>query len=273
MGMEPFDYLTYKRNKTESKTKKPIILIDKKERGLVLSLCIGTFVLFFIAVMFFIASKTAKMDIEYNIYGGNSLDTTETVVNEDNKEEVKPTIDKRLFLIQQEENGPSESRVITKDKDHSEVISKEQFEEIKSNREEVIKKAEKQEFLNQPQANEAKNEEVIKPTIIDESKNIIVGENKISIKPRLPLQPQVKQMSELTIPVVSSKVLVGRFATIEEAREAQKSLSTVVAGVYPFVKKINDVYSVQVGAFESFDAAKQIAGKLKSRGFDVWILQ
>lgn len=268
MGMEPFDYLTYKRNKVQNIQKK--VIFEKKERSLVLSLCIGSFVLFFLAVMFFISSKTSKMDIEHNIYGGNALNTTEVITNEDDETEKKPSIDKRLFLIQQEENGPSESKVIVKNKEQSEVISKEEFAQIKTNNDEVVKKAEKEEFLKQPLSVEIKEDK--KPEISTEN-NIIVGEDKISIKPKLPVEPDVKPLSNLSVPIVSSKVLVGRYATIEEARELQKSVSTAVVGVVPFVKKVGSVYAVQIGAFESFDAAKQVAGNLKSKGFDVWILQ
>lgn len=279
MGMEPFDYLTYKRNKQKVKKTESL---SKKEKMIVSGTCIGTFVVFFVFVMGFIASKSSKIDIEYGRLGENPNTPIETQ-NSENGEEMpvreKYTIDKRLFLIQQEEHGPSESKVVEKAAEQSEVISKDQFKEIKTNNEEVVQKAEKQVLAKKPQ--ETQTENPIKPDI-DTTKNIVVGENKIAIKPKLPVKPQTtatqpaKQLvttaGALDLQLAPSKVLVGKFSTFEEARTAQEKVPEI-PGASPFIKKLNGYYTVQVGAYASFDMAKVIAGKLKSKGLDVWIYQ
>ncbi len=301
MGMEPFDYLTYKKNKLaeQMQTKKPYRYSIKK-------ICIVTFVVFFMLVMLVVSSKSSKIDIEYQVSTNPQNDDYEMKDDEFKEEEeardARPafrfTIDKRLFLIQQEEKGPSESKIVrNEDQTHGEVISQEEFNNFKINSNEVIQKAKKEEVKAKKE--EVKEQLENKPIEIKNKEvqnqqntpinNITVGSNQVSIKPRLPissppaqtqpLSPTVhapivpKQMSALEIPLTPSKVLIGRYTTIEEARKTQAAISGLSPEISPFVKKFNNYYTVQVGSYQSFDTAKAVAGSLKSRGFDVWIFQ
>lgn len=271
MGMEPFDYLTYKRNKIKN-TKESVV---KKDKFIVAAVCFTTFLVIFLFVMSFIASKSAKIDIEYGRLGKNTTNPAEIenkmAENYNEQDETlerreKYTIDKRLFLISQEEKGPSESKVVSPPKEQAEVISKKEFEIIKTNSDEVVQKAEKQIALKPPVVVE-ENKENINPAPIQ------TGTTKAVIKPKLPVKPEVKPLGAFEAGVVPSKVLIGRYSTIEEARKAQTALTNVPDGVVPFVKRINNYYSLQIGAFDSFDMAKAVAGKFKAKGYDVWILQ
>lgn len=68
MGMEPFDYLTYKKNKF----KRPKNTIDNKHKIIIASICILTFIFCFFMVFNIISSKTSKIDIEYGRLGVNT---------------------------------------------------------------------------------------------------------------------------------------------------------------------------------------------------------
>ncbi|MCD8024429.1 MAG: SPOR domain-containing protein [Candidatus Gastranaerophilales bacterium] len=248
--MEHFDYLTYKKNKHKKQNSVSI----KSEGNLTSKICIATFAVIFVLVISFIGSKSSKIDVEYGRLGSN-----ETEVSSDEEESYpheKFTIDKRLFLIQQEEKGPSESKVIAKN-EQSEVISADEFKMIKNNSEEVAQGAERTHFA------------VPK----DNTENVDNTETKPVMKPKIPIKPAVKQAGALDISITPSKVLVGKYSTQEEAKAMQIKLSGAISDTAPFIKKIANIYTVQVGSFDNFDMAKTVAGNLKIKGYDVWILQ
>lgn len=269
MGMEPFDYLTYKRNKTFSKA----AVEKKKDKKAVGIICAVTFVSIFILAMIFIASKSSKIDIEYGRMGKveQEIEKMETENNEIEEDENlhKFTIDKRLFLIQQEEKGPSESRVVEK-KEQGEVISREEFNNLKTNSEEVIKTAEKQLAMNLVQ-NKPQTEQ--KEKTAPKQETTTPEQNKVTMKPKLPVKPVVTPLGALETPNVASKVLIGKYYSLEDARKVKDTITNLPEGVSPFVRKVSTYYAIQVGSYDSFDYAKAIASKLKAQGYDVWILQ
>lgn len=258
--MEHFDYLTYKQNKNEERQQ--IKKYSREEKMLALSIWAGTFAVVFILAILFIASRTSKIDIEYGRLG---KDTEKGAIvefqDEENGEEItrkeRFTVDKRLFLIQQEEKGPSKSKSVAKNQDQSEVISTNTFNEIQTKNSELTKK-------KAEEKTEKKQEEVITPT----------NTSKALIKPKLPVSEQntssvnIQPLGALDAPKLTSKVLIGKYPTIEEVRKVQSSLSEPA-----FVKKINNYYTLQVGSYESLDIAKSVASKLKMQGYNTWILQ
>ena len=72
---------------------------------------------------------------------------------------------------------------------------------------------------------------------------------------------------------IMSKVLIGRYETFEEAQKVQIKIKEQNDSLSPFVKKIGDVYSIQMGSYQDFSVAKNQAQLLKSEGYDVWIYQ
>ena len=70
-----------------------------------------------------------------------------------------------------------------------------------------------------------------------------------------------------------SKVLVGRFSSFEDAQKLQSVIKAKDASLTPYVKKVGDVFTVQLGSYQDFEIAKNQAHTLKSKGLDVWIYQ
>ncbi len=248
---------------------------EKKEKDKKIKLCLVTFVVIFLLVMFFIGSKSSKIDIEYSRAdeGADSISMNEqkeeNITQEEEEEEEEPvdhssyTIDKRLFLIHEQEKGPSESKVVESAKDQSEVISKKEFDLIKTNSEVYSKSS---------------DNEIEKPsdpieTPAEQTKDDTAEQQKAAIKPKLPVQPVVKTSGALDIPVTPSKVLIGKYPTEAEARKVQSSLTSLPYGAQPFIKKINSTYSIQIGSYDNYSSARAVAGQLKTRGYDAWILQ
>ena len=182
---------------------------------------------------------SAKVDIEYT-KGDLSLhnDSTKASISgySSSPEEEQRKIDKRLILIQQEENAPSEARIVQKAKDNSEVISQEHIKKEPKKVTEVTKNI-KEVSLSKEQKND---------DLLDIQKNNII---------------------------IMSKVLIGRYSTFEEAVKMQDSLRANYPKLSPFVKKFGEVFSVQMGSYQDFQMAKNQAQTLKAKGYEVWIYQ
>lgn len=263
--MDEFDYLSYKQNKTEDRKKAK--KYSKEEKVVALSIWAGTFAAVFILAIIFISTKSSKIDIEYGRLG---KDTEKGAVveyqdEEDGEEIIRKerfTVDKRLFLIQQEEKGPSKSKVVSKDVEQSEVISTNTFNEIKTKNNEIAKKTNETAPSNVQNSTDTVNNSAVN------------NSNKVKIKPKLPLDTQntlseqPKPISAIEAPKVTSKVLIGRFATIEDAKKYQQKISEPT-----IIKKMNNTYTIQVGVYENSSVAKNVAGRLKMQGHDVWIFQ
>ncbi len=253
--MDHFDYLTYKQKKQQEKTPKKRVYTNR-EKALATA-CLVSFALFFVFATIFIATKASKIDIEYGRLGKNPNLEVE-IQDEENGEEVtrkeKFTVDKRLFLIFQEEKGPSESKVLKRNTE-GDVISNSAFENIKSNGQEYLPKEEPA------------------PSVKTER---ISASNKVAIKPKLPVNTEASSTQVLVKPVgafntsyAPAKVYIGKFATIEEA----KSLQAKIIDIPCFIKRTGAYYTLQAGSYDNYEAAKKEAGKLKARGLDAWILQ
>ena len=252
MDFNSSGYFAYKKNKIKNELKdarKPISRLS-----FLCQLFIATFVIMFIVIVITIMKYSSKMDIEYTKGELQLVNSTITnvsgyvpAVDEDNKQR---KIDKRLILIHQEENAPSEARVVNKPKMHMEVIDSSHVEKNKK-----IEKLEKQQKLNKQ--NEEKNSKL--STIIEE----------VKLQKKIPIENNLLE-SNVT---VMSKVLVGRYTTFEEAQKVQNQIKAKNPSLQPFVRKVGNVFSVQMGSYQEFSQAKVHAQKLSSKGFDVWIYQ
>jgi len=140
-------------------------------------------------------------------------------------EDEQRTIDKRLLLIQQEENAPSEAKIVDNTVKKDQIIDLKHIEEVKKIEKSVA------------------------------SKN----------KERLPLAD--------TNVEIMSKVLVGKFATFDEAKIMATKIKQQNSSITPFVRKVGNVFCVQVGSFGDFNIAKNYAKNFKDNGFEVWIYQ
>ncbi len=267
--MEPFDYLSYKQSKmgispAQSNERRKVQI--KKSGKLIYYVCFISFISFFLVFFNVISSRTSKIDIEYGRFGQNNEPVfkmqNDTELNKEETEETEQNlnhkeVDNRLYLISQEEKGPS----ISKPKDtkiQNEIISKKNFEEIKSNNSNKITDFKQNAPTPQTDKPALKGKLPVRTT---------ASTSQTQTQTVVP-----KPLSALEQPITSSKVLIGRFSTLAEAREIQNNVGSV-SNSSPFVKKINNYYSIQVGSYDNYETAKEQAAKYKSKGFDAWILQ
>lgn len=243
MDFNSSDYFSYKKNKLQTrslKDEKPLSRFN-----FLFQLFIATFIIIFIVIVVSIMKYSSKVDIEYSqgdIY--RQQEGQEAASLEGDEEQGK--IDKRLLIIQQEENAPSEAKIIVEEENHSQVIDPRHIEDSKK-----IDKIEKIKAQNeQSEAHKA--------------------ELKDKIQNKKPQEETVPLPKNLTI---ISKVLVGRYLTFDEAQKMQAMIKEKDPSSTPFVRKTGDVYSVQMGSYQDFSTAKNQAQILKAKGLDVWIYQ
>ncbi len=72
--------------------------------------------------------------------------------------------------------------------------------------------------------------------------------------------------------IVYSKVLLGRYSSFEEAKEAQAKLRQN-SGVEAFVRKMGNIYALQVGSYMNQDQAQNVAMQFSNMDYQVWILE
>ena len=255
MNFNTSDYFTYKKNKLE--TEPEHIVKPTSKVNFLLQIFVATFIIMFILIAVAIMKYSSRVDIEF-AQGELSLNNNEVQNNISGLEfeEKQAKIDKRLILIQQEENAPSEAKIIAKQPEYSEVIDATHLE--KNNKIEKEVKAD----------NEKNKQNLVIPD--KEENKIVEAINEI--------KNHSKKVEELPLPgnkniTVMSKVLIGKYLTFEDAQKGQEEIKAKNPSLKPFVKKIGEIYSVQAGSFSEFDEAKKQAQFLKSQGLDVWIYQ
>ena len=269
MDYNTSDYFTYKRNKQQNEAprqKKPISKLN-----FLFQLFVATFIIIFILIALSIMKYSTKIDIEYSRNDLAELDSNGTIPSYTNIQDTEQKrIDKRLSLIQQEENAPSEAKIITDYKHNNIVIDPKLVEEnkkIDKKHQQELKQRQKQrqeQELLKKQSEETANSKVIevpKPTIA----NAI---SEITQKPQN--QPIQTQESNITI---MSKVLIGRYSNFEEAQAMQNTIKAQNPSLAPYVKKVGNVFSIQMGSYQDFNIAKRYAQTLQAKGYDVWIYQ
>ncbi len=237
MSMNSPDYLTYKKSKINPH-------MEHRRRmskyRIALWVFVITFSVIFAIVVQVVRKYSARIDIEYGRNPENAMENSQdSLLTQGFGAEAKRAIDKRLKLIQLEENAPSEAKIISDKKENNEVIDLEQFAKIK------------------------------------ESGS--VGEDDIAVKNIDTKQPEDVNTSDSNPPesniAVYSKVLIGKYATFEDARAAQDSVREFNQGTTPFIRKVGDIYALQVGSYQDLTTARQIASKFRAENFDVWIYQ
>lgn len=255
------DYLTYKKSRMNpSRVQRVEKRVEKIKR--ILKLSFVTFCIMFICVVIFIKKYAKRVDIEYGrqgieaVQGGEVAKLSENYIG-DSYDPDKRTIDKRLLLIKEEENAPSESRVLPQDRDKNEVMNLEHFEQLRKEdnfdlEEEPVKKEEPKPVQTQPKPETSP--EVQKP------------ETSLGVETQGSYAP-----IEFT-PKTNIKVLIGKYPTYDEAKTAQAAMKNTKARVAP-LRKVDGVYSLQIGAYSNMDSARSVAGMYSSEGYDVWIYQ
>ena len=269
------DYLTYKKSKMNPTRVQRVEKRKEKVRR-IFKLSLVTFCIMFICVVIFIKKYAKRVDIEYGRHGMDVTQQNSSAgVNDgyfnDTYDPAKRTIDKRLILIQEEENAPSESRVLPQDRDKNEVMNLEHFEMLKSNVEDDIDEdvpSQKEEVNTQAaqkpqQAQQNNSTGTLMPKIPQSAAEV----QDIDAVPQGNFAP-----IELA-PKANIKVLIGKYSTFDDAKTAQTAMKNSKARIAPFIRRVGNVYSLQIGSYSNMDVARSVAGSYGREGFDVWIYQ
>ena len=262
MDFEKYDYLNFKKAR---EFPLPHLQKDKPETALSVAfkMFLATFIVIFCIFVVFIAKMTTKVDIEYTKGNNLTLADSELAQSYTEEDEDHRLVDQRLKLLQQQENAPSEAKIVKKEKtEHEEVIAQEHIQEAKK-----IDKIEKIQAKNKISQKEALKE-IEKEA--KETKNLIVPD---LTSPKMLKKVESKTQFKGENNIITSKVLIGRFSDFNSAKEFQAQLKEKDHSIMPYVRKVGDVYSVQIGSFQDFAMAKSQAKKLKEQGYDTWIFQ
>lgn len=233
--MKTPDYLSYERykNKKESNPNKRMLIF------------ITTF---FITLLLFTAVvKSLSPDVDVSIGDDSQTDAKETGLG------VKKFIDDRLKMIQMEDNSAGVSL--------------------------------KNEAKNVPGYQDALNEDY--PDATEEKINIPSKKDKKQVQndyaqdeydvPVVPPRPSARDLStpfESPAPAPKmSKVLVGRYATAEQARVAQEILMDSGLSITPFIRDMGNSYTLQVGSYSSRAKAEGLVNDLQRSNFPARIIQ
>lgn len=268
------DYLTYKKSRMNP-TRVQRVEKRKEKARRIFKLSVLTFCIMFICVVVFIKKYAKRVDIEYGRHGMDTASPNHSTGISDNFNETydpdKRTIDKRLVLIQEEENAPSESRVLPQDRDKNEVMNLEHFEKLKSNIEEDIDE-------ELPKAKEPPKPQPAAPPKPSQPVN-----TASSLMPKIPQTaaevpdinalPQGNLMPIELAPKSNIKVLIGKYSSFDDAKTAQTAMKNSKAHIAPSIRRVDNVYSLQIGSYSNMDVARSVAGSYGRDGFDVWIYQ
>ena len=63
--------------------------------------------------------------------------------------------------------------------------------------------------------------------------------------------------------------------TMEDAKDVQETIRNLSGfeTASPFIRKMGDFYAIQVGSYTNSSVAKEVADKLNSEGYSVWVLE
>ena len=179
---------------------------------------------FFVMLLIFLGTaKQLSPDVDVSI--GDNSDT-------EYEEIARGNVDDRLRLIQMEDNSYDdtfndelEEKVILPEHTHK------TFEEKNTVEEPIV--------LEQPTNSEHKAENASSVT-------------EQPASPAVTLQPAV----------VNAKVIVGYYATAEQAEVAKGIIQEAGLNIQPFIKNIGSAYTLQVGSFSSLEKAQSVANDL-----------
>ena len=210
----------------------------KKENGSKNSVMIFVTTFFAMLLIFTLIAKSLSPNVDVTIGDESETDVKESGLG------VKRFIDERLKMIQMEDGSAGVS-VKSEDKKTS-LYNDKSFDKY----------------------SEELDEKVVLPKNGDSSST---GEESVtSLKPPRP------RGADLSTPYESpkmSKVFVGYYNSVEQAKVAQGILQDAGMGVSPFVKDLGGAYTLQVGSYSSRAKADGIASELLRNNFPARVIQ
>lgn len=103
-----------------------------------------------------------------------------------------------------------------------------------------------------------------------EAEVIVLDSHKHGETVSTPVQPNTT--STAPVPTVTAKVVVGYYATAEQAEVAKGIIQDAGLNIQPFVKHIGGAYTLQVGSFSSREKAQSVANELLRNNFPARVL-
>ena len=185
---------------------------------------------------------------------------------------VKNFVDNRLKFIQMEDESSSnpdknvwgKSQKQPDEENSVKEDEKSQKDEKKPSYEEIVLQAESK--LELSKANAKNVEEAIEKA--RQASSIVLDTTKDTAN-KIVQAPTV--LAEQT---VSSKVVVGYYSSVEQAKVAQTILKDANVGVEPFIKDLgNGHFTLQVGSFSSRAKADSVAAELLRHNFPARVIQ
>ncbi len=284
------DYFTYKRKKIEknspTRQKKYISKVN-----FLLQLSIVTFLIVVVLILVGITKFSSKMDIECSRSDLSEFDPASSHITANVDDTPQGKIDKRLILIQQEENAPNEAKkIITDNKQNSLVIDPKLVEANKEIENRQYKEFKEKQLKKQQQKQlEAQNKDLqapkpgtkltFKPPTAKQNEEIKTNaqdkttqaNQTLSTEQKQEIKPSTKTASDNLI--IMSKVFIGRYANLDEAQAMQNTIKNSNPHLTPYVKKVGNVFTIQMGSYQDFNVARKFAQRLQAKGFEVWIYQ
>lgn len=234
--MKTPDFMSYEKYKKKK---------QKEDPKNTLIIAIGTF---FMALLLFTAiAKSLSPDVDVTIGDDSGTDAKESGLG------VKRFIDERLKLIQMEDNSAGVS------------IKKTDAEQSQYNSDSDILPQEQEEKLTFPKK---KNDN------FDEGTNVQNDSDDEFV--RQSIQPPRPKPKDVRTPFENpkmSKVYVGRYATVEQARVAQDILVDSGLNITPFIKNLGSYYTLQVGSYSNKATAEGLASELQRNNFPARVIQ
>lgn len=236
--MKTPDYLTYERYKKKKKK-------DDSKSGLLIAITT-----FFVGLLIFtVIAKSLSPDVDVTIGGDSETDAKETGLG------VKKFIDERLKMIQMEDDSAGVSYQKGDGKLPQDGYNANGYPQASDTK--ISSKTPKA----QP-ADEEINEEPMEPIQLTPKASV-----------NNPPRPSKQELSTPYETPKMSKVYVGRYATMEQARVAQEILVDSGINITPFVKNIGGAYTLQVGSYGSRAKAEGLASELQRNNFPARIVQ
>ncbi len=200
---------------------------------------------FFVLLIIFLGvAKQLSPDVDVSIGDNSEVSVEETI---------KGNVDGRLRLIQMEDNsGVMEDETFSPELEEKVRIPQQKNKSIMEPEGEVI-------VLDTSKSVASSSPE---NTVTEESQTKETAMNSES-----PVQPAQKIQ-----PSTTSKVIVGYYATAEQAEVAKGIIQEAGLNVQPFVKNIGAAYTLQVGSFSSPEKAQSVANELLKNNFPARII-
>lgn len=189
---------------------------------------------FFILLLLFLGiAKQISPDVDVTIGGDDAADS-ETMGIE------KSSIDERLKLLQMEDNGMAgEDGTFAPELDEKVVIP------------------------------ENKKEEVSEPVKKEEPAKL--SEKDATPKPSETASPAPKAAQQ-PVQASASKVVVGYYATKEQAEVAKGIIAEAGLNITPFVRSIGGAYTIQVGSYSTREKAQTVVNDLLRNNYPARII-